>query len=80
MKKIQIDWKEIGHVPRKDSEKIWKEFKAVCNHYFDRLHSQKDEANKEEFANYDAKKAFLKTLEDINLEGDHKKRHCNYYW
>ena len=73
MKKIQIDWKEIGHVPRKDSEKIWKEFKAVCNHYFDRLHSQKDEANKEEFANYDAKKAFLKTLEDINLEGDHKK-------
>jgi hypothetical protein len=73
MKKIQSDWKEIGHVPRKDSEKIWKEFKAVCNHYFDRLHSQKDEANKEEFANYDAKKAFLKTLEDINLEGDHKK-------
>ncbi|MGY8932952.1 MAG: DUF349 domain-containing protein [Flavobacteriales bacterium] len=73
MKKIQSDWKEIGHVPRKDSEKIWKEFKAVCNHYFDRLHSQKEEANKEEFANYEAKKTFLKTLEDINLEGDHKK-------
>jgi len=73
MKKIQSDWKDIGHVPRKDSDKIWKEFKAVCNHYFDRLHSQKDEANKEEFANYDAKKVFLETLEDINLEGDHKK-------
>jgi hypothetical protein len=73
MKKIQSDWKDIGHVPRKDSDKIWKEFKAVCNHYFDRLHSQKDEANKEEFANYDAKNAFLETLEDIKLEGDHKK-------
>ena len=73
MKKIQSDWKDIGHVPRKDSDKIWKEFKAVCNYYFDRLHSQKDEANKEEFANYDAKKAFLETLEEINLEGDHKK-------
>lgn len=73
MKKIQSDWKDIGHVPRKDSDKIWKEFKAVCNHYFDRLHSQKDKANKEEFVNYDAKKVFLETLEDINLEGDHKK-------
>ena len=73
MKKIQNDWKSIGHVPRKDSDKIWKEFKAVCNHYFDRLHSQKDEANKEEFANYDAKKAFLEALEDVTLEGDHKK-------
>ncbi len=73
MKKIQSDWKKIGHVPRKDSDKIWKEFKAVCNHYFDRLHSQKDEANKEEFANFDAKKSFLEALEGLELEGDHKK-------
>lgn len=73
MKKIQSDWKKIGHVPRKDSDKIWKEFKAVCNHYFDRLHSQKDEANKEEFANFDAKKSFLEALENLKLEGDHKK-------
>ena len=27
MKKIQDDWKTIGHVPRKDSDKIWKQFK-----------------------------------------------------
>ncbi len=73
MKKIQNDWKKIGHVPRKDSDKIWKEFKAVCNHYFDRLHAQKDEANKEEYAHYDAKKAFLETLDNLKLEGDHKK-------
>lgn len=73
MKKIQSDWKDIGHVPRKDSDKIWKEFKSVCNYYFDRVHSQKDEANKEEFANLDSKKEFLENLEDLNLEGDHKK-------
>ena len=73
MKKIQNDWKNIGHVPRKDSDKIWKEFKAVCNHFFDKLHADKDEANKEEFANLDAKTAFLESLEDLKLEGDHKK-------
>ncbi|MEG1200259.1 MAG: DUF349 domain-containing protein, partial [Algoriella sp.] len=27
IKKIQNDWKNIGHVPRKNSDKIWKEFK-----------------------------------------------------
>ena len=73
MKKIQTDWKKIGHVPRKDSDKIWKEFKAVCNHYFDRLHSQKNEANNEEVANFEAKKVFLDSLESFSLEGDYKK-------
>ena len=39
MKKIQADWKTIGHVPRKYSDKIWKEFKEACNYYFDNLHT-----------------------------------------
>lgn len=73
MKKIQADWKKIGHVPRKDSDKIWKEFKAICNHYFDRLHSQKDNANKEEYANFESKKAFLDSMESLSLEGDYNK-------
>jgi len=41
MKKIQNDWKSIGHVPRKDSDKIWKQFKAACNAYFDKFHTYK---------------------------------------
>jgi len=62
MKKIQSDWKKIGHVPRKESDKIWKEFKEGCNHYFDRLHAQKNVANKEEVAHLDAKQAILDSL------------------
>ena len=48
MKKIQSDWKSIGHVPRKDSDKIWEQFKSACNHYFDRLHQTRNAANKDE--------------------------------
>src|SRR5690606_29975404 len=48
MKKIQGDWKRIGHVPRKDSDKIWKQFKAACNHYFDRVHQLRNAASAEE--------------------------------
>jgi hypothetical protein len=29
--------------PRKHSDKIWKEFKDACNHYFNKLKEQKDE-------------------------------------
>ncbi|MBB6680924.1 DUF349 domain-containing protein [Aequorivita sp. 609] len=72
MKKIQNDWKNIGHVPRKYSDKIWKQFKKACNHYFDRLHAQKNEANKEEVAHYEAKEAMLSKLATFELSGDHK--------
>ena len=71
-KKIQHDWREIGHVPRKDSDVIWKEFKAACNHYFDRLHALKNQENKEELVNLEQKQALLDSMKTISLSGDHK--------
>ena len=32
--KLQKQWKEIGSVPRKYSDKIWKRFRAACDHFF----------------------------------------------
>lgn len=72
MKKIQQDWKTIGHVPRKDSDKIWKQFKNACNHYFDRLHAEKNEANKEEVAHFEAKEALLKKVSKLELSGNNE--------
>jgi hypothetical protein len=72
MKKIQSDWKDIGHVPRKDSDKIWKQFKGACNHYFNQLHAQKNEANKEELEHYESKSQLLEKLDSLELTGDHK--------
>jgi hypothetical protein len=73
MKKIQADWKKIGHVPRKDSDKIWKKFKAACNHYFDRLHASRNEENKEENEAFDQKRELLDKLKNVELTGDRKK-------
>jgi hypothetical protein len=64
MKKVQSDWKKIGHVPRKFSDDIWKRFKAACNHYFDRFHEQKNAVSKEQQAVVDAKKEFLDALKE----------------
>ncbi|MAZ73287.1 MAG: chromosome segregation protein, partial [Flavobacteriaceae bacterium] len=72
MKKIQADWKNIGHVPRKDSDKVWKEFKAACNYYFDRIHAKKNEASQEEEDNLVKKEALLEAIKNTELTGDHK--------
>jgi len=68
MKKIQADWKNIGHVPRKYSDKLWKEFKDACNHYFDRLHSEQDAGNKVEMEVFIKKKELLAQIKS-KVEG-----------
>lgn len=72
MKKIQDDWKKIGHVPRKYSDKIWKDFKDACNHYFDRMHQVRNAENEEEIEAFEKKKDYLETLKSFELIGDHK--------
>lgn len=64
MKKIQSDWKKIGHVPRKDSDKVWKQFKDACNHYFERISGLKDEANKLQEEAFEKKTAFIESVKD----------------
>ncbi|WP_396152876.1 DUF349 domain-containing protein [Flavobacterium sp.] len=72
MKQIQEEWKQIGHVPRKYSDKVWKDFKDACNQYFDRMKATRNEANSEEIEAFDKKKAYLDSMKDFELVGDHK--------
>ncbi len=73
MKRIQNEWKKIGHVPRKYSDKIWAEFKGACNEYFDRIHSEKREEHKAENENFQTKKKVLERLEKVKLSGTKEK-------
>jgi hypothetical protein len=70
MKQIQAEWKTIGHVPRKYSDKIWKQFKDACNYYFDRLHGVQDEANKDQVAGINKKKELLENLKSQSEAND----------
>lgn len=67
MKKIQNDWRQIGHVPRKDSDKIWKKFKATCNHYFDRLNADKNKSNEVEVKALEQKNTLLEELKSFEI-------------
>lgn len=73
MKNIQSKWKTIGHIPRKDSDKLWKRFRAACNAFFDRYHEQKNNGSEEEVANFELKKTLLDTLKAFELGDDKDK-------
>jgi len=62
MKHIQSEWKNIGHVPKQLSDKIWNRFKEACNHYFDKLHKVQDSIDEELMSVYIKKKAYLENL------------------
>jgi phage host-nuclease inhibitor protein Gam len=47
LKRLQSKWKEIGPVPRADSEPLWQRFRGACDHFFDRR-SRSDELEREE--------------------------------
>ncbi len=72
MKQIQEEWKTVGHVPRKFSDKLWTEFRAACNHYFEKLKEQKTEENVDEVEAFEKKKAYMETMREFEMTGDHK--------
>ena len=58
---LQNQWKEIGAVPRKKSEVLWKRFRAACDAFF--AERDKHSAENNYSANLKAKKALI---EEIN--------------
>ncbi|NNE33111.1 MAG: DUF349 domain-containing protein [Winogradskyella sp.] len=70
MKKIQSDWKKIGHVPRRDSDKIWKQFKAACNHYFNNMHAARKAKDQHLYEAFDKKVKLLDDLKGLELTDD----------
>ena len=72
MKKIQNEWKKIGHVPRRDSDKIWKQFKGACNHYFDRMHAERKAKDQHLYDAFDKKTKLLDALKTLEFTEDPK--------
>ena len=67
MKKIQNQWKEIGHIPRKESNKLWKRFRTACNEFFDRYHEQNISGTEEEIQAFKDKEIILESLKSFKF-------------
>lgn len=66
---LQKQWKEIGPVPRKKSEALWKRFRAACDEFF----AERDKHAKPEndfYGNLKAKLAVIEEIKAYELKGD----------
>ena len=67
MKKLQEEWKTIGPVPKRHTDKIWKRFRAACDTFFTRKNEHFSGRRTEEEANLAAKKALLVEIRAYEL-------------
>ncbi len=66
---LQKQWKEIGAVPRKKSEQLWKRFRAACDEFF----AERDRQAKPEndyYGNLKAKNRLIEEIKAYELKGD----------
>ena len=66
---LQKQWKEIGAVPRKKSDQLWKRFRAACDEFF----AERDKNAKPEndyYGNLKAKQRLIGEIKAYELKGD----------
>ncbi len=66
---LQKQWKEIGAVPRKKSDQLWKRFRAACDEFF----AERDKNAKPEndfYGNLKAKQRLIDEIKAYELKGD----------
>lgn len=71
---LQKQWKEIGAVPRKKSEALWKRFRAACDEFFNERDKQAKPEN-DYYGNLKAKKHLIEEINAYVLTGDEDKDH-----
>jgi len=67
---IQKAWKEIGPVPRKFSDVIWKRFRAACDYFFENKAKHFSSIDGEQAENLRLKRELLEEVKQFALSGD----------
>lgn len=69
---MQREWKNIGFVPRKQGDQLWKEFLGACNKFFDARNKLNAGARSEEHTNLDKKREIIAKLNElVENSGEH---------
>ena len=70
IKKLQEEWKAIGPVPKRHSDKIWKRFRSACDAFFGNKSSHFSGIKGEEDANLKAKQELIERIKAYELKKD----------
>jgi hypothetical protein len=66
---LQKRWKEIGPVPRRHSDAVWKRFRAACDAFFERKNSHFSGVEGSYKENLERKRALLTAAEERGTDG-----------
>lgn len=66
--KLQQQWKEIGPVPYRLSDKIWKRFRAACDEFFQKKSAYYDSMRASESANLAAKENLVQEAKNLSVD------------
>lgn len=67
LKKLQEEWKTIGPVSKRQTDKIWKRFRTACDTFFNRKNEHFSGLKGEEEANLAAKKALMEEIKAFEV-------------
>ncbi len=66
---LQKKWKEVGPVPRKQSELIWKRFRTACDEFFNKKQTHFSGVTGDQDENLKAKKILITEIEEYKPSG-----------
>lgn len=67
---LQNDWKKIGNAGPKNEQKLWKEFRAACDEFFNRKEAHFAEADAANTENLKLKQALIEAIETYEIRED----------
>ena len=70
---LQKQWKEIGSVPRKQSDAIWKRFRTACDTFFNKKNEHFSTIDSEYVENLRQKQAIIAEIEAFTPSGNPEK-------
>ena len=66
--RLQKKWKEIGPVPRRDSDKLWKRFRAACDKFFNNKSKYFEDIDSTFEENLKAKELIVKEMDEYAMD------------
>ncbi len=70
---LQKEWKNIGPVPKRHSDKIWKRFRAACDEFFNSKSEFFANIKEHEAENLKQKEDLIKQVEEYEVDQDKNK-------
>jgi len=70
MIRLQNEWKSIGPVPKKYSDKVWKRFRAACDEFFNAKTSYFSNLSSHEEENLNKKVELIKRLKEFQFSAN----------